>query len=323
MERKAPVSFQLADSAVLPNVVSAADHSVKSTRNKLKGESYQRFPIELLSSTPVALSSASPAGQLRPPTPPYDDNHDADAMDWTPTNKSSMTAFNPPTRTTGSSFAFNTQSGPSPFRGTLPPAPVSPAHRLRKPPANAPGAFKKASDVQKSQFSMNLRSNTLSNAVTPGRHHRDTDGGLAYDTDTTVTDEEDNVDRQTTPRPSRTNISLAAPKFWPQQDIERKTGLEDIFEDGFSIKDTPNEVARRGRPKTMAATENLPRHSEVMSGSPRRKERWGGFGEQDQDRAVTEPTPLAADGWNNMLVLGIAPAICLGIAIAVVKGGYL
>lgn len=80
-------------------------------------------------------------------------------MDWEPTppNTTAMTAStasfhpNPSTRTlrprvVGNSDAF---ASPSPFRGTLPPAPEPPAHKLRKPKAPA---FQAASEMSKESF---------------------------------------------------------------------------------------------------------------------------------------------------------------------------
>lgn len=115
-------------------------------------------------------------------------------------------------------------------------------------------------------------------------------------------------------------MSLAAPKFWAQQDVERKTGLEDIFEEGFSIKDTPNVVVQRGRRGQPNFIEGV---SDAASGSPRNKERWGGFGDRPDDGQTAGEGATTTTGLSNMLAIGMIPVVCLGIAIVVVKGGYL
>ncbi|KZF25754.1 hypothetical protein L228DRAFT_280970 [Xylona heveae TC161] len=141
------------------------------------------------------------------PIPPPDD--DADAMDWTP----SQEAFKPnPSRRLSTQTAAPT---PSPFHGTLPPAPMSAAQRLRVSNAPIQSSFKKTSPERQQNFFNAITGRSAENEHEKERMPKGKDKG---------------------------QIELAQPKFFPASDFSADTGLEGLFNAAFSLKDEPHEV---------------------------------------------------------------------------------
>jgi hypothetical protein len=80
---------------------------------------------------------------------------EADDMDWTPTQSASNQLY-----TLNISPRVHNQAPAlpyiSPFRGSLPAAPISPAHRLQNPPVRAP-IFKPSSSKERDDFFQRMR----------------------------------------------------------------------------------------------------------------------------------------------------------------------
>jgi len=155
-------------------------------------------------------------------------------MDWTPTGSSlqrleaaatsspssglqytSRLLFNRPS--TKHPLPTHTANGfptaPSPFHGTLPPAPLAPAHRLRNPPAAA-NAFRAASAEKQAAFQAQFRGPPLFR----GEQDRD---GSSDTNDSSITGN---------------GFVLAPPKFVRREDLV-ETGLEGLFDTVFSLGD--------------------------------------------------------------------------------------
>ncbi|KAL8996413.1 MAG: hypothetical protein Q9169_004061 [Polycauliona sp. 2 TL-2023] len=162
----------------------------------------QRFPIEKLAPKPV-LPQQSP---YQPPTPPPEESDEDTGMDWTPQHN-----FRPAKEynTLQSQPAFHE---PPPFHGTLPPAPVSWAQRLRNP---AQPAFHKASDEKKEKF-------------------------FPRKTKRIVSDDASEMSSQFSPKNQglmsgvSSPVKFAPPRFFAPAD-RMETGLESLFEDAFTL----------------------------------------------------------------------------------------
>ena len=170
------------------------------------------FPISHLAPAPQSF-----AHPRQPPTPPPDELDDG-AMDWTPSQEALR-----PMQTTHTLRSLPPSSGPSPFYGNLPPAPISQAHRIRNPPIQ-PTVLQRASN-QHHNFLRRFSGST----DTVDDQHRSS----SQDDDETPTS-------SVAPTPSR--IQMAPPRFFPQSDGRSDTGLESLFTAAFSIKDEPVEV---------------------------------------------------------------------------------
>ncbi|EKG21298.1 hypothetical protein MPH_01290 [Macrophomina phaseolina MS6] len=208
-----------------------------------------KMPDEPPSPTP-SYSTRYTAFTTEATTRRYDD--DEDTMEWTPTRPSQTTYYdlrprnNPiaQRQTQQLQHLLNTSKNePSPFRGTLPPAPIAPAHKLRNPP-NQP-TFKKTPLAKQKDFfsrimgstaqaaSVNHNGNTNINPNDPNKLSLDDD-----DDDATAMDPQQLARR-------RIEMEFAEPKFHlkPQDPID--TGLESMFDTVFRIQDEPEEVQRQ------------------------------------------------------------------------------
>ncbi len=157
-----------------------------------------------------------------PPTPPPDEDG-VEEMDWTP----SQQPLPPPSKY---QMPVPNLTQPSPFYGHLPPAPISPAHRLRNPPQRL--AFQKATATQKQGFF--------------GRRisHLEPDNTSEASTiDSPI--KSINKSRVASPQ-------MAQPRFFYQSPKEMDTGLESIFSKAFSLAEEPSEVraARENKQKS-------------------------------------------------------------------------
>ena len=149
LEWKPPVSFRLEDKQLLPDMPEEASNNIianttsgpQNTWLPRKRDPPPQFPIAHL----APHSSHQPRYTQQPPTPPPEENiyradhiNDADAMDWSPSAPATYTTFNPRNHPGARSQQF-INTGPSPFHGTLPAAPVAPSHRLRNPDGSRRG----------------------------------------------------------------------------------------------------------------------------------------------------------------------------------------
>ncbi|KAM5467846.1 hypothetical protein MauCBS54593_005124 [Microsporum audouinii] len=165
----------------------------------------QRFPIASLA--PRRLATPEP---YVPPTPPLDPRQDDfDAMDWTPSRQ----PLQIPIKNTNQAPAISTSTL---FQGQLPQVPKPPSWNLRNPVAEKvekiqkkPNPFHQAPVLQPTLFSQE--------------------------------DDEDEEEEDKQPKPVRTNAVFAAPKFFPPS-LTAETGLENLFDQAFSIADGPGNT---------------------------------------------------------------------------------
>jgi hypothetical protein len=137
----------------------------------------------------------------------FDRNFDepVSEMDWTPTGPSSN--FTP--RKHIQSALSSTTPQPSPFRGSLPPAPTHPYHQAAKPPPKA--TFFRAPEEKRVQFQKNISGQGY------GVFDGDKSGGH--------------------------EMEMAVPRLNLAQE---DTGLEKLFSSVFSLSDEP-QVIRESR----------------------------------------------------------------------------
>ena len=180
--------------------------------------------------------TASPTTPLTPP--PEDDTvttttpssyNSSDAMEWTPT-QAQFQPRRPVQPFTSPSLQQQqqqqTRAPPpsdykSPFYGTLPPAPVPPAFRLRKPPQPS---FQRPSEARRNLFQdtvMRRTSDTPTDSEGTGPARRED---------------------------QRSEMALRPSEWFLESDYV-DTGLETAFETVFSLDDTPREVGRGEKKK--------------------------------------------------------------------------
>ncbi|KAL9078077.1 MAG: hypothetical protein Q9157_003016 [Trypethelium eluteriae] len=170
----------------------------------------------------------SPVTPLTPPpeddsmTTPSDSYDSENAMEWTPT----QAQFQPrrPVQPFVAPGSQQQQQNPapvpdykSPFRGTLPPAPLPPAFRLRNPPQLS---FHRPSEQKRNLFQ---------DAVMR-RSGADEQAGLGNSSSVRQADEDGTGDMQ------------LKPSKWFLESDYVDTGLETAFASVFSLDDTPREV---------------------------------------------------------------------------------
>ncbi|KAG9238402.1 Ima1 N-terminal domain-containing protein [Amylocarpus encephaloides] len=161
------------------------------------------------------------------PIPSQQYHEDAGAMDWSPTanNQSQHRAFKPSTRGESSKLFGESPitDQPSAFWYKVPPAPITPAHRMRNPPN--PSRLRVSSQETKQNFFNNVT-----------RKNSDPDvgfGGMSL-----------NVDAQ-----PRQNVEFAQPKFFPPTTEDDSTkDLVNAFMSTFTLSNEeqadPKAVSR-------------------------------------------------------------------------------
>ncbi|KAH0349526.1 hypothetical protein KCU83_g5479, partial [Aureobasidium melanogenum] len=217
--------------------------------------SRQPFPVENLGSHRVTQSATRAASPLlsrfsQPSPSPGPAQDMEDSMDWEPVNQSSpirpthtaqtpAASALPPFLRPAASMATGEKS---PFTGRLPPAPMSPAHRLRNP--QPPPQFKPTPLSQQRDF---FKKMGLSSASVPSLSKKPT-----------VTDDHDDEDSPRKPASyissldrnrTKDHFELHPAKWTLQSDMEaaeKGTGLEDMFTSSFNIADpmTPKSARR-------------------------------------------------------------------------------
>ncbi|KAG9826241.1 hypothetical protein KCV05_g15357, partial [Aureobasidium melanogenum] len=230
--------------------------------------SRQPFPVENLGSHRVTRSATRAASPLlsrfsQPSPSPGPTQDMEDSMDWEPVNQSSpirpthtaqtpAASALPPFLRPAASMATGEKS---PFTGRLPPAPMSPAHRLRNPPPLP--QFKPTPLSQQRDF---FKKMGLSSASVPSLSKKPT-----------VTDDHDDEDSPRKPASyissldrnrTKDHFELHPAKWTLQSDMEaaeKGTGLEDMFTSSFNIADpmTPRSARRSAAqsPASPAGTE--------------------------------------------------------------------
>jgi hypothetical protein len=176
------------------------------------------FPISALSrpTQPTALTPSSTQQS-------YVEEDIANEMDWTPTGPSQYTQFSPE-----HVREYRRPDGPNPFRGTLPPAPKPPAHKVHNPKPFIP-----ASQDRKNNFMKEIRGEIRAATGTPSD---DEDEGWGFGGR----------------KKSNAGIVLAPSNMRDYQaESAEATGLENLFNSAFTIKEDPlakkekeNEYAR-------------------------------------------------------------------------------
>lgn len=180
---------------------------MRANLNKSHQPSAGQLPLSLNDLAPLAPKTQRPQSALgHPPTPPPEEE-EAEAMDWTPSQKAL-----PPARTY---LQAKPAPVPSPFYGRLPPAPKSQAHKLRNP------------TISSSYPVPSERENFFSRQTLIDEQDEFSEIGT----------EADALSR----RPSVASPAFAPPRFFPQS-TETDTGLESIFSGAFNIDEIPHEV---------------------------------------------------------------------------------
>lgn len=180
---------------------------MRANLNKSHQPSAGQLPLSLNDLVPLAPKAQGPQPALgHPPTPPPEEE-DAEAMDWTPSQKAL-----PPARTY---LQAKPAPVPSPFYGRLPPAPKSQAHKLRNP------------TISSSYPVPSERENFFSRQTLTNEQDEISEIGT----------EADALSR----RPSVASPAFAPARFFPQS-TETDTGLESIFSGAFNIDEIPHEV---------------------------------------------------------------------------------
>lgn len=202
-----------------------------------------RMPEEPPSPTP-SYSTRYTAFTTEATTRRYDE--DEDTMEWTPTRPSQTTYYDLRPRNNPiaqrqtqqlQNLLNSSRNEPSPFRGTLPPAPIGPAHKLRNPP-NQP-TFKKTPLAKQKDFFSRMMGSTA--AVTTANTNQN------YLDETASTADSEylaNMSPQQLQQ-HRIEMEFAEPKLRLQPQHPVDTGLEAMFDSVFSIRDEPEEVQRQ------------------------------------------------------------------------------
>ncbi|KAL9604943.1 MAG: hypothetical protein Q9219_000131 [cf. Caloplaca sp. 3 TL-2023] len=226
IDRQPLVSFQEHYEPLVPSqpTYETRSTSIEQSRKDpiLKRTRVQPFPIEKLAPKPQP-----PAYQ--PPTPPPEEDYDEGSqMEWTPQHH-----FRSPTsyRAPQPKPAYD---GPSPFHGTIPPAPVSWAQRLRNP---RQVVIQKAPEAKKENFfnkrSKRIISDTASDVTSPAPSVT-CDSMLEMDSP----------------------VKFAQPKFFAPSD-RMETGLESLFTNAFSLGEDQSSGDHQGQEGLRATGSSL------------------------------------------------------------------
>lgn len=196
-----------------PSSIRAAPATVSSTSS-----TPQRFPISQLAAAPAPMSAFDLSSSLNEPVSDSEtsvelDNDPDNSMDWTPTR--AVTTFRSHSANPIAAPKFQpAQPFRSPFYGTLPQAPISPAHALRNPPHH-PVFTKTPLDKQTDFFARMMSSGNL--------------GGNTLGGDAAAN------------MPARGEMEIHPGKLHlNEKPVE--TGLEAMFDSVFSMQDEPPEV---------------------------------------------------------------------------------
>jgi len=159
--------------------------------------------------------------------------------------------------------------------------------------------LRKVSEAQKENFSASFSGfgmrATGSSLQVPSRQHND----LTTDEDTAT---EDESGRTRKVGKKRREMEIANPKFWPQSDLQKTTGLEALFEETLDMADTPTGM-----------------HGQKNAGGGRLNPVWGSF----DDVAIEQAAQPKATSWANLFTIGLVPIACFGAAVLIVKGGLI
>lgn len=202
-----------------------------------------RVPEEPPSPTP-SYSTRYTAFTTEATTRRYDE--DEDTMEWTPTRPSQTTYYDLRPRNNPiaqrqtqqlQNLLNSSRNEPSPFRGTLPPAPIGPAHKLRNPP-NQPTFKKTPLAKQKDFFSRMMGSTAAATTANTNQNYLDETASTA-DSEYLANMSPQQLQQH------RIEMEFAEPKLRLQPQHPVDTGLEAMFDSVFSIRDEPEEVQRQ------------------------------------------------------------------------------
>ncbi len=215
LDRTSKVKWQESPQSLTSQQPSGKVRTSDVSSNKSSGSGLSRFDPQSSSYIqPFPIDNLAPISQqpypppYNPPTPPPES--EPDTMDWTPTQPS----FKPvPVRNIVEDVAG--PPTPTPFYGRLPAAPQSQAQKLRNP-QNQPSFIKASVERQQNFFE------SMTRRFSPREKHPRNDTGPGNE------------------RPC--SIEMAPPKFFPSNDSHAATGLENLFDSSFSLKDEPMEI---------------------------------------------------------------------------------
>lgn len=180
-----------------------------------------------------------------------------DVMDWEPVGRSGITALYPQQRSEPPEpLHLASLSGQSPFRGSIPRAPVAPAWKLRNPAAYNPSAFRKppeiatlpvnpfsetaashrhVADLRRRERGNHSQSDDSADDLSEGTNDDAASTARAHDTYSPASDA-----RNLRSRTKGRDMEIQPPKFFAPQDLHQVTGLEDAFgARSFGIQESP------------------------------------------------------------------------------------
>ena len=187
-------------------------------------------------STSFPISALSQTQKPAIPTPPDTQvsTIEDEEMDWTPTGPSKYTQFSYEPQP-----EYRRPDGPNPFRGTLPPAPKAPAHKIRNPKQFLP-----ASQEKKSNFMKEIRGELRAATGTPS-------------------DDEDGTFGFGGRKKSNAGFVLNPGNMRDYRAEGAASGLEDLFNSAFTIKENKAEP---GNASTEASKEEKKEQGYVIDG---------------------------------------------------------
>ncbi len=179
---------------------------------------------------------------------------------------------------------------------------MAPAHKLRRPANLAPGAFKRASPLARENFFAGLSSKR--NRV------NDDDDTVSDFSSTNVEASDDDEERSATAATrrkgkQRREMKMAGPRFFAKEDAV-DTGLEGLFDEVFSIGDTPRGIRSVGEQQGLGRDRPTGRGIFEMT-------KTGSTGKIGTGS-------LASGSWGNTLVVVMVPMAILVAVAAWVKG---
>ncbi|KIW05300.1 uncharacterized protein PV09_03825 [Verruconis gallopava] len=190
------------------------------------------FPVSALSKPLESASVLTPPATQSFAETEYDGNE----MDWTPTGPSQYTQFSPQPK-----LEYRRPEGPSPFRGTLPPAPKPPAHKIRNPKPFIP-----ASQDRKNNFMKEIRGELRAATGSPS-------------------DDEDGTFGFGSRKKNNADFVLAPGNMRDYQAEGAATGLENLFNSAFTIKETTAATTNKEQEKGIRRSKEKEK-GYVMSG---------------------------------------------------------
>ncbi|GAB7348221.1 hypothetical protein MBLNU459_g6218t1 [Dothideomycetes sp. NU459] len=263
-----------------------------------------------------------------PPTPPPEaDTPDAaDSMDWEPITQQvpqSRPILNLPIQSSQPSAipsflrpAATASTGTkSPFTGRLPPAPISPAHRLRNPPA--PPQFKPTPLSKQQDFFSRMG---LSSATLPTPSALRVPGKKRFTTEA----EADQENQTYVASAARENDPFRPAQWTLKSDMDaatKGTGLEDMFTTSFTIADGGGGGGGSSSRKSISADQSsshAPAKFSKLTGSEMFEVRERQERQQQEQQERQARAWWIASSWLRLLALPVMFAF-LAVGVAFVR----